>query len=448
MCDRGEARVPARSSRRERRGDRHQRGTGSSTTWTKDVVDSSDNTTSSTTVTFPSLTPSSTHEFYVGMAQVASEGEAGSTSGFTYDVTSPNENLYIYNPSVSSSVSPTARQTSSGASVAVGALVEASGTTSTTDSAWDVVAGGSVPLNINDATTTGSTTTNVSYIYGDLLFGGTAPIEQITTTSSGATAVFLVSDQSGVQGVFSSSGVTDELAVYSPYGTQTITAGSDVTPFGFQGSYKDSTGLIYLINRYYDPSTDQFLSIDPDVATTDQPYVFTNDDPLNAEDPLGLGIGSDVVHFVVKVSKAIVKGVAKGIASLVPQGTGMAMGVCGGVSGGGNGAGGKVTVCAGSTGNGKAFSSVTVGGGTNTGGASVGVGLMFSNAQDASQLGKKFTYAGASVGDGPSASLDFEEGKSSNNNVVYIISPGIGFGLSPGFTYQQGVSWTWAKGYN
>ena len=42
------------------------------------------------------------------------------------------------------------------------------------------------------------------------------------------------------------------------------------------------------INRYYDPTTDEFLSIDPDVATTDQPYVFTNDDPLNAEDPLGL----------------------------------------------------------------------------------------------------------------------------------------------------------------
>jgi hypothetical protein len=40
-------------------------------------------------------------------------------------------------------------------------------------------------------------------------------------------------------------------------------------------------------NRYYDPSTDQFLSIDPAVAATDQPYVFTNDDPLNAEDPLG-----------------------------------------------------------------------------------------------------------------------------------------------------------------
>jgi hypothetical protein len=43
-----------------------------------------------------------------------------------------------------------------------------------------------------------------------------------------------------------------------------------------------------VINRYYDPTTDQFLSIDPAVAQTDQPYVFTNDDPLNAEDPLGL----------------------------------------------------------------------------------------------------------------------------------------------------------------
>ncbi len=30
------------------------------------------------------------------------------------------------------------------------------------------------------------------------------------------------------------------------------------------------------------------MSVDPDIATTDQPYLFTNDDPLNAEDPLGL----------------------------------------------------------------------------------------------------------------------------------------------------------------
>jgi hypothetical protein len=42
------------------------------------------------------------------------------------------------------------------------------------------------------------------------------------------------------------------------------------------------------VNRYYDPTTDQFLSVDPDVAETGQPYAFTGDDPLNASDPLGL----------------------------------------------------------------------------------------------------------------------------------------------------------------
>jgi hypothetical protein len=41
------------------------------------------------------------------------------------------------------------------------------------------------------------------------------------------------------------------------------------------------------VNRYYDPATEQWLSVDPDVAETGQPYAFTGDDPLNATDPLG-----------------------------------------------------------------------------------------------------------------------------------------------------------------
>jgi RHS repeat-associated protein len=168
-----------------------------------------------------------------------------------------------------------------------GLRITATTSTTTTDSIWDSVSGGSIPLNVNDQATTSSATTNTSYLYGDPLFGGTAPLEQITTTASSATPVFLVPSPTGVQEVVSASGADDELAVYSVYGKQTVSSGSDVTPFGFQGSYTDGTGLIYLVNRYYDPSTDQFLSIDPDIATTDQPYVFTNDDPLNSSDPLG-----------------------------------------------------------------------------------------------------------------------------------------------------------------
>ena len=40
--------------------------------------------------------------------------------------------------------------------------------------------------------------------------------------------------------------------------------------------------------RYYDPTTGQFLSVDPLVAATNQPYQYAEDDPANESDPTGL----------------------------------------------------------------------------------------------------------------------------------------------------------------
>jgi uncharacterized protein RhaS with RHS repeats len=51
---------------------------------------------------------------------------------------------------------------------------------------------------------------------------------------------------------------------------------------------KQDTADSTAVNRYYDPATAQFLSVDPDVATTGEPYAFVGNDPLNATDPLGL----------------------------------------------------------------------------------------------------------------------------------------------------------------
>jgi RHS repeat-associated protein len=145
---------------------------------------------------------------------------------------------------------------------------------------WDTVSGGSIPLDIDDGTN--------AYIYGPLLFGGTAPIEQINIATG--VASFIASTPSGVQAVFTgtSTPTLSEEAAYSVWGVQTIQSGSKVSPFGFQGSYTDPTGLIYLIDRYYDPTTDQFWSVDPEVAETGQPYAFTGDNPVNSTDPLGL----------------------------------------------------------------------------------------------------------------------------------------------------------------
>ena len=43
-----------------------------------------------------------------------------------------------------------------------------------------------------------------------------------------------------------------------------------------------------VVHRYYDPNAGQFISVDPMVGVTGQPYAYTGDDPVNAFDPLGL----------------------------------------------------------------------------------------------------------------------------------------------------------------
>ena len=65
--------------------------------------------------------------------------------------------------------------------------------------------------------------------------------------------------------------------------------GAATTPLGYDDQYSDSdTGLIYLRARYYDPTTGQLLTTDPEVATTGARYVYAADDPVANADPTGL----------------------------------------------------------------------------------------------------------------------------------------------------------------
>jgi RHS repeat-associated protein len=54
------------------------------------------------------------------------------------------------------------------------------------------------------------------------------------------------------------------------------------TPFGYAGAYTDPDGLLYLINRYYDPATGQFTSVDSAVAATLAPYGYVGGTPSPA----------------------------------------------------------------------------------------------------------------------------------------------------------------------
>ncbi len=126
------------------------------------------------------------------------------------------------------------------------------------------------------------------YIYGP----DGLPLEQINITTGAVT--WYHHDQLGsTRTLTNTNGTVVGTATYNPYGTTTATTGT-TTPLGYTGAYCDpETGLIYLINRYYDPTTAQFLSIDPIESLTQAPYTHASDDPINNADPSGLSVSAN-----------------------------------------------------------------------------------------------------------------------------------------------------------
>lgn len=84
--------------------------------------------------------------------------------------------------------------------------------------------------------------------------------------------------------------------------------------FQYCGEYTDlCSGLIYLRNRYYDPSIGRFISEDP-VKDGLNWYVYCGNDPVNNIDPLG----TDAIYLTNKDSVPVL-GVNQGHTSAVYQ---------------------------------------------------------------------------------------------------------------------------------
>jgi len=79
---------------------------------------------------------------------------------------------------------------------------------------------------------------------------------------------------------------------YDDYGLSTKNDGDSnhsLTAFGYAGEYRDSDTGNYLMGaRWYDPITATFLTEDPIVEATDEPYSYASGNPIMASDPSGL----------------------------------------------------------------------------------------------------------------------------------------------------------------
>ncbi|MEK7411770.1 MAG: RHS repeat-associated core domain-containing protein, partial [Planctomycetota bacterium] len=82
---------------------------------------------------------------------------------------------------------------------------------------------------------------------------------------------------------------TTQTQWYDPYGKPRGTASITATDRGYIGQYEDTTtGLNYLNNRYHDPTLGVFLSVDPLVSVTGEPYIYASGNPTTLSDPTGL----------------------------------------------------------------------------------------------------------------------------------------------------------------
>jgi RHS repeat-associated protein len=133
-----------------------------------------------------------------------------------------------------------------------------------------------------------------SYLYGP----DGLPIEQIGSGGS----FWFVHDQVGsTLGLLSATGVISGSYTYTPYGIATAN-GPATTPLAYTGQYTDAeSGLVYLRARYYDSHTALFLTVDPLVGETGNPYIYVDGNPLNNVDFTGRCLWCIIAAGIVDV---------------------------------------------------------------------------------------------------------------------------------------------------
>lgn len=167
---------------------------------------------------------------------------------------------------------------------------------------WSTVA--SVPLLLSDGES--------CFIYGP----SSAPIAEISATGE---VEYLFGDLIGSTRVIADDeGEVVATSEFDAFGVRVAHTGTADSLFGYSGNWTDpDTGLVYLRARDYDPATAQFLTVDPALDLTHQPYAYVANNPLLLTDPLGLYSCDDYGKNALAFTFGVIDGLSFGTSSLL-----------------------------------------------------------------------------------------------------------------------------------
>jgi hypothetical protein len=212
---------------------------GSTPVWTVDTgAGISD--ASSTTTTFPKLTPGGTGELYFGYAAVANSASAGSTSGFTYATTSDGD-VSTYDTSVSAAAQPTAKQSPAGVSGAVGVLITATSTTSSTPTVTALSPTSGPTAGGTSVTITGTNFTGVTAVK----FGTVSATPITVNSATSITVPAPAGSAATVDVTVTATGGTSATTSADRYTYTTASPGATITAVGSLG-FKAANGTTTL----------------------------------------------------------------------------------------------------------------------------------------------------------------------------------------------------------
>src|SRR5713226_8125760 len=121
---------------------------------------------------------------------------------------------------------------------------------------------------------------------------GAAGLAYSVDKTSAAVQVYYTDGLGSVRAITDSTGSVVQTYQTDEFGIPTLSQGTSAQPFGYTGEQGDSTGLIYLRARMYDPLTGRFFQRDSHPGTRNaphslSPFTYARNNPVAFTDPSG-----------------------------------------------------------------------------------------------------------------------------------------------------------------